>query len=178
MIDRIANAFRRFRKSEDGSAVVPFALWMPVMVGIALSTIEVGAMTLRHTQLERALDQTVREVRLGTGHTYTHAQLKQMICDRTSILGDCGAMLHLEMIGLDMRDWTDPPSNVDCTDVAQEVTPQRTFEFGREHQTMLLRACYKYNPITPVSRIGSPVKVDENGFTGVVSTATFVYEPM
>ena len=46
-------------------------------------------------ELKRALDQTVREVRLGTGHTYTHAQLKQMICDRTTILGDCSTMLHL-----------------------------------------------------------------------------------
>ena len=178
MIARIAKTLRRFRKSEDGSAVVPFALWMPMMVGIALSTIEVGAMTLRHTQLERALDLTVREVRLGTGHTYTHAQLKQMICDRTTILGDCSTMLHLEMIGLDMRDWTDPPSSIECTDVALDVTPQRTFEFGQEHETMLLRACYKYKPITPVSRIGSPVKLDENGFTGVVSTSTFVHEPM
>ncbi|MCA0964284.1 TadE/TadG family type IV pilus assembly protein [Salipiger bermudensis] len=178
MIGRIATTLRRLIKSEDGSAVVPFALWMPVMLGIGLSTIEVGAMTLRHTQLERAMDLTVRDVRLGTGHTYTHAQLKQMICDRTTILGNCATMLHLEMIGLDLRDWTDPPSSIECTDLALDVTPQRNFQFGQEHEAMLLRACYKYRPITLVSRIGSPVKVDEHGFTGVVSTATFVYEPM
>ena len=178
MIGRLAKAFRRFRKCEDGSAVVPFALWTPVMIGIALSTVEVGAMTLRHTQLERALDLTVRDVKLGTGQVYTHAQLKQMICDRTTILGDCSDMLHLEMVGLDMRDWTDPPARVECTDVALDVTPQRNFEFGQEHETMFLRACYKYKPITPVSRIGSPVKTDANGYTGVVSTATFVHEPM
>ncbi len=178
MIGRLAKAFRRFRKCEDGSAVVPFALWTPVMIGIALSTVEVGAMTLRHTQLERALDLTVREIKLGTGQIYSHSELKAMICAKTSILADCGEMLHLEMIGLDMRDWTDPPSTVECTDVALDVTPQRNFEFGQEHETMLLRACYKYRPISPVSKLGRPVKTDADGYTGVVSTATFVHEPM
>lgn len=178
MIARIAKALRRFRNADDGSALVPFALWTPVMLGVALSTVEVGALTLRHTQLERALDLTVREMRLGTGRTYTHAELKTMICSQTSILADCGQMLHLEMVGLDMRDWTDPPTTVECTDVGVDVTPQRNFEFGREHETMMLRACYKYRPISPVTALGRPVKTDTDGYTGVVSTAVFVHEPM
>ncbi|APZ53549.1 TadE/TadG family type IV pilus assembly protein [Salipiger abyssi] len=177
MIGFIKNTLRRFRNGEEGSVVVPFALWTPLMVGIALSTIEMGALTIRQTQLERALDQTIREVKLGTGTAYTPEQLKQSICDRANALPDCMNKLQLEMVGLDMRAWVQPPATVDCIDTALEVTPQRTFEAGREHEMMLLRACYKYRPISPTSYLGSTLQTDAQGYTALVSTGTFVHEP-
>ncbi|WP_328805899.1 pilus assembly protein [Salipiger abyssi] len=157
--------------------VVPFALWTPLMVGIALSTIEMGALTIRHTQLERALDQTIREVKLGTGTVYTHDQLKQSICDNASALPDCMDMLQLEMVVLDLRNWVQPPENADCVDTNRDVTPQRTFEAGREQEMMLLRACYKYRPVSPTSYLGSTLHTDSQGYTALVSTGTFVHEP-
>lgn len=178
MIGFIKNTLRRFRDSDEGSATVPFALWTPLMVGIALSAVEMGALTVRHTQLERALDQTIREVKLGTGSTYTHEELKEKICGRASVLTDCVNMLHLEMIGLDMRDWTPPPETADCVDTAATVTPQRNFTAGEQHEMMLLRACYKYKPISPTSYLASSLPKDQQGYTALVSTGTFVHEPL
>lgn len=177
MIGFIKTALRRFRNGEEGSVVVPFALWTPLMVGIALSTVEMGALTIRHTQLERALDQTIREVKLGTGTVYTHEELKQSICDRANALPDCMETLQLEMVGLDLRNWVQPDANADCVDTALEVTPQRHFEAGREHEMMLLRACYKYRPISPTSYLGSTMHTDAEGYTALVATGTFVHEP-
>lgn len=68
---------RRFRADDDGSMVVPIALWMPIFLLLIISSIELGTITVRSTVLERALDQTVRDVKLGTGPN-THAQMKEI----------------------------------------------------------------------------------------------------
>ncbi|WP_417720314.1 TadE/TadG family type IV pilus assembly protein [Salipiger sp.] len=174
----IKTALRRFRDSEEGSMVVPFALWTPLFVGLVLSTIELGTLTLRHTVLERALDQTVRSVKLDTGRAYSHEVLKSKICDRAAVLPDCVSKIHLEMIQLDMRAWTEPPHTADCVDTAAEVTPQRTFTYGAGHEMMLLRACYKYRPISPSGYLSSSLPTDDQGYTALVSTTAFVTEPM
>ena len=173
----LKKALRHFRDSEAGSAVVPFALWTPLMVGIALSTVEMGALTIRQTQLEQALDQTIREVKLGTGQVYTHEELKQKICDRADVLANCMDTLQLEMVGLNMRDWVEPPDTVDCVDTAEDITPQRNFEFGKEHETMMLRACYLYRPVSPTSYLAGSLEKDAQGYTALVATGAFVNEP-
>ncbi|EPX85569.1 TadE/TadG family type IV pilus assembly protein [Salipiger mucosus] len=178
MIRFIKTALCRFRDREDGSMVVPFALWTPLFIGLVLSTIELGTVTLRQTVLERALDQSVRGIKLATGSTYDHALLKSKICARAGTLPDCENTLQLEMLRLDPRDWTEPPHDANCVDTAQPVTPQRAFEFGQEHDLMLLRACYKYRPISPAGYLSSDLATDAEGYTALVSTAVYVSEPL
>ncbi|EIE53103.1 hypothetical protein AL036_06330 [Salipiger aestuarii] len=189
----VLNALRRFRDSEEGTAVVSVALWAPFMVSIALSTVEMGALTMRQVSLERALDKTIREVKLETGRTWTHAQMKTDICDRATVLTNCDHLLHLEMLSVDMRDYVAPNPQAECTDtvklltsensdgieipLSDRLTAQRNFENGQAHQTMVLRACYKYKPISPLSYFGGAIPKDEKGFTAVVSTGLFVHEP-
>jgi len=167
---------RSFRESEDGSMVVPFALWMPVFILLIVSSIELGTLTIRHTQLERALDQTVRDVKIGSGAA-THDELKQAICEKTSVLPGCMTTLHLEMIVLDMRNWSTPPAQADCVDISEEVTPQRNFEHGEGGQMMLLRACYKFQPVTPIGSLNASLRTDGNGYSALISTSAFVHEP-
>ena len=83
------------------------------------------------------------------------------------------------MVTLNMRSWREPEANADCVDTSTgEVTPQRTFEHGQEHETMMLRACYKYRPISPTSYLAAELPKDAQGYTALVSTASFVHEPM
>jgi hypothetical protein len=42
---------------------------------------------------------------------------------------------------------------------------------------MLLRACYKYRPITPAGTISSSLSKDASGYTALVATTAFVHEP-
>ncbi|SFQ12668.1 TadE-like protein [Roseivivax halotolerans] len=184
MMRSLLNPTRGFWRDEDGSSVVPFALWAPVFVAVILSGVELATLTARHTSLEQALDLTVRDVRLGTGTTYTRASLKEAICDRASILPDCIENLQLEMVSLDLRDWTDPPSQAACADTSGgggsnvgEATPVVKFEYGRDNEMMFLRACYMFDPIAPTSDFSQALVKDANGYSAIVSSAAFVHEP-
>ncbi len=170
------SALRRFWRNEDGNAVVPYALWLPLFVAIIVSAVEIGTVTVRHAQLERALDQTVREVKIGVG-SHSHDALKSAICAKTTVLPGCDQTLHLEMIPVNMRSYAAPASQADCADIGQEATPQRNFRNGSGGQLMILRACYKFRPLTAASTFNASLPKDEHGYTAIVSTSAFVYEP-
>ncbi|SIT16129.1 hypothetical protein SAMN05421759_12344 [Roseivivax lentus] len=179
MTRNLLNSARHFWQNEDGATqVVPFALWMPVFVATILSGIELSAVTVRHTALERALDETVRDVRLGTGTIYDHNSLKTSICERAAILPDCMNTLQLEMVKLDMRAWTDPPADVKCVDQGSTVAPVVDFEYGRDNELMYLRACYEFEPVAPTSYFSEAMVTDANGYSAIVSTSAFVQEPL
>lgn len=167
-----------FCDDESGAnSVIPFALWTPIFVGILLMSIELGFVTLRHTALERALDETVREVRIGVYTPPQHAELKDTICEKAAMLADCQENLRLEMMVRDLRAWNTIPSKADCVDVSQEVNPVREFTNGNSNQLMILRACYKFTPISPATGFASFLTLDDAGNTALVATSAFVQEP-
>lgn len=170
------SALRRFWRNEDGNAVVPYALWLPAFVAIIVSAVEIGTVSVRHAQLERALDQTVREVKIGVS-PYSHDALKTAICAKTTVLPGCNETLQLEMIPVDMHNYSAPPAQADCADIGQEATPQRSFTNGVGGELMILRACYKFRPLTAVSTFNASLPKDDQGYTAIVSTSAFVYEP-
>jgi len=169
---------RAFLREEKGSAhTIEFVLWVPLFLVLIIATIEMGAMTMRHTQLERSLDSAVREVRLGTSTDITHSDMKAAICEGAPLLADCNATLQLEMIPLDLRSWTNPPNSIDCVDTTRDVNPLRQFDPGADNQLMYLRACYKYTPIAPLGQLAGSLYADDEGYTRVVSFSAFVQEP-
>lgn len=176
MIRSFLPALRRFCASEDGNAVAAFALWLPLFVGIIVSAVELGTITVRHTQLERALDQSVRDLKIGVTAP-THDALKASICARTTVLPGCSQTLHLEMIPLDMRNLQAPSATADCADTTQDATPQRVFSHGSGGTLMFLRACYKFRPLTPAATLNASLPKDDQGYTAIISTSAFVYEP-
>ena len=177
MIGFLKNSVRHFLRDDDGSMVVPFALWTPLFIGLMVSSIEMGTLTIRHSALERAMDQTVRELRLGTGTHYSHAELKDMICVKAGVLPNCAGMLHLEMIKMDMRAFNEPDYLPDCVDLAEEATPQRNFQYGASNEVMFLRACYKYDPFSPAGYLGGSMMADDEGNVALIATSAFVQEP-
>ncbi|WP_136443102.1 TadE/TadG family type IV pilus assembly protein [Pacificoceanicola onchidii] len=177
MIARVTNAFTRFRTEESGSMVVPFALWTPVFLVLILSAIELGTVTIRQTALERAMDDTVRDLRLDSSALTTHDELKAQICATAAVLPACDEMLRLEMVSLDMRNWSAPEASADCVDVSQDINPVRSYYRGGDQEIMLLRACYKYQPITPAGTLSSSLAKDAAGYTAIVTSTAFVNEP-
>lgn len=174
----LTRRIRAFLREEKGSVhTIEFVLWVPLFLILIIATIEMGAMTMRHTQLERSLDSTVREVRLGTGENLTHSILKDSICEGAPLLTSCQDTLQLEMISLDLRNWSNPPTDADCVDTAQTVNPLRQFDSGTDNELMYLRACYKYRPIAPTGALAGSLYADDEGFTKIVSFSAFVQEP-
>ena len=83
------------------------------------------------------------------------------------------------MVPVDLRGFGGLSTTVGCTDASQPVQPVTQFIHGGEHQMMLMRACYKFDPIFPSSGLGYQMAQngDGAGMAKMVSTAAFVQEP-
>lgn len=178
MIRNLKRALTRFRRDEDGAAVVEFAITFPSMLFLFLSGVELGMMSLQHQALERALDLTVRDIRLGTGSAPQHDEIKDLICERAGYFEQCGEHLRLEMVLLDPREWSGVPPGPDCIDKSEDVAPYRSFvNDAGENELMILRACVKIDPVFPTTGLGANMVTDGAGQYSLVSTTVFVQEP-
>lgn len=177
MIRVISKVLSKFRRSEDGHATVEFAITFPAMLFMLLSGVELGFVTLKHSALERAMDLTVRDIRLGTGTAPQHDELKDLICVRAGFIEDCSNNLRLEMVQFDPRNWAGISDDVDCTDKSEEVAPVRTFINGQSNELMMLRACAKIDPVFPTTGLGKNMVKDGAGQYSLVSISAFVQEP-
>ncbi|SFT49623.1 TadE/TadG family type IV pilus assembly protein [Sedimentitalea nanhaiensis] len=178
MIRSFLQPARRFLRREDGVATLEFVLTFPAMLMIMLSSIEVGMMTLNHSGLERAMDLTVRDIRLSTGTAPQYDEIKNRICQRAGFIKDCGNNLKLEMVQVDPRDWVGVSREVTCTDASKEVQPKTMFKNdAKDNELMILRACAKIKPIFPTTGLGKSIKKDGAGQYALVSTSVFVQEP-
>lgn len=168
---------RRFRRSEDGTATIEFALTFPAIMLVFMSSVELGMATFNHSMLERAVDMTVRDIRLGTGTAPQHDEMKNLICERAAFITECDKNLKLEMVQVDPRNWIGIDVEADCTDLSEEVAPVRNFDNGKENELMILRACAKINPVFPTTGIGKQIEKDGAGQYALISTSAFVQEP-
>lgn len=177
MIRALRSTLRRFRRDEAGNATIEFAITFPALIVLMLSGLELGFVTLEHSMLERALNLTVRDIRLGTGSAPQHDEIKTMICDRAGFIPNCSTSLKLEMIQVDPRAWAGLDLTPDCTDKSEEVLPVRNFVNGQSNDLMILRACAKIDPVFPTTGLGSSLATDAYGQFALVSTTVFVQEP-
>ncbi len=178
MIRRVSNRAKRFLRREDGNATVEFAITFPAMLMFMLSGIELGIMALNHSGLERAMDLTVRDIRLGTGTAPQHDQIKDLICQRAGFIKNCNSNLRLEMVQVDPRDWIGIDQEATCTDASKEVQPKTVFKNdAKDNELMILRACAKIDPVFPTTGLGKNIKKDGAGQYALVSTSVFVQEP-
>ncbi|WP_420011865.1 TadE/TadG family type IV pilus assembly protein [Tateyamaria sp.] len=177
MIRKATTFLRRFRRDEDGQMLVEFALAIPLIFTLFMTSVEMGIYTLRQVFLDRGLDMAIRNVRLNTGANYSHNDIKVMICEYSHFLDDCDSALKLELNPINPRAFAGFDGAADCADVSQPVTPSRSFVHGGEHELMLVRACYMFKPVFPTSGLGYSFTKDGSGRSKMVSLSGFVQEP-
>ena len=181
MISSLRHRLRRLRRAEGGNATVEFVILFPLVLIIIAFGLELTFINLRHAALERAMDQTIRDIRLGTGTAPQHDDIKDLICERAQFIENCDTHLRLEMVMVDPRNWVDIDGNADCTDKEEEVSPVREFVNGQENELMILRACARNDPIFPNATLGISQNLasDPDGEKqySLVSTSAFVQEP-
>ncbi|KAJ02491.1 pilus assembly protein [Sulfitobacter mediterraneus] len=174
----LKNQLRRFRRDEDGSAlVIEFCIFIPILFGAFLMSVEMGLYSMRQMYLDRGLDIAVRYVRLNTNVAMTHDQIKTIICDNAGFLEDCDSSLRLEMTPVDPRNFATFDQQADCVDTAQPVQPVRGFTLGQQHELMMMRACVRFDPVYPTSGLGYAFEKDGSGKARMLSSSTFVQEP-
>jgi hypothetical protein len=169
---------RRFRRDEKGSAIMlEFVLFVPLLFGAFLMSVEMGLYSVQRMFLDRGLDMAVRHVRLNTGQPLTHNQLKDMVCDYAGFVKDCDTTLRLEMNSINPRDFSQFDQDADCVDLSAPIQPVRGFTLGQQQEMMMLRACVKFRPIYPTTGLGYALEKDGSGRAKMVAVAAFVQEP-
>lgn len=178
MIKQLARKIMRFRRDEDGGALmIEFVIFVPVLFGAFLMAAEMGMYSMRQMFLDRGLDLAVRHVRLNTNVALSHNDLKDMVCEYSGFLPDCDNTLRLEMTPINPRQFSSLPPQPDCVDVSEPINPVRGFTLGQEQQMMLLRACVMFKPMYPTTGLGFAWEKDGSGRAKMVSVAAFVQEP-
>ncbi|EBA16665.1 hypothetical protein RSK20926_02634 [Roseobacter sp. SK209-2-6] len=167
----------KFRRREDGNATIEFVILAPLLLLMLVSTVELGMINLRQSQLERALDITVRGIRLSTGSAPQHNEIRDQVCDLSGFIDDCATSLRLEMVQLDPFAWSPVDPEPDCVNSIEDVQPVRTFVGGASNELMLIRACMKYRPFISTWGLGDVLEKDGDGRASLFAASAFVQEP-
>lgn len=176
---RLTRRLRQLVRREDGTASVEFVLVLPVVFALLLSSAEAGFLQLRYVLLQRALDITVRELRLGQIPSPTHDKVKQEICKWTTMMPDCMGSLMVELTPVDTTNWTGLNSPASCVDRSEPLNQQVAPNFtpGTDDNLMLIRVCGVYDPYFPTIGLGLQITKDSSGAYHLVATSAFVNEP-
>lgn len=168
---------RWLRRDTRGAAAVEFALVVPMLLAIIFSTFEGGWIMLQSIMLDRAVDMTVRELRLGTFANPTHEAMRAKVCERAMVLLNCEASLALELIPITAGVASYPTDDTRCVDRRSEIAPVLRFNGGARSDIMFVRACYVVSPITPGLGLSLALNKDESGALRLISKSAFINEP-
>lgn len=177
MFERFKVWLRRSAREEGGTSTVPFVLFVPLFMTMVMSSTEMGTLLFRQVMLERGLDMTVRDLRLGTWVPATSTDLKRRICNYAGIIPSCMNALLVELRPVSKATWAPLSSGPVCVDRSAAVQPVTTFIAGTSNDLMLVRACVKFVPIFPTNGFGFGMPKDNTGAYALVSSTAFVNEP-
>ena len=185
MIAKIVANARQFWRREEGNPAVEFMLIFPAFMWLTMSGVEIGILAFNHANLERALDETIRDVRLNhlekytsnTEQGWTHDLLKSIVCEKASFISDCDENLALEMTRIDPYVGNTLNADPYCVDTPEEIRPSQTFSPGASNELMIIRACVEINPLWTFSQLGQLAQKDPDGQYELHATTVFVHEP-
>lgn len=166
--------------AEDGSSTAQFAVMLPAVLFVFFAVFEGGMFMVRYVMLDRALDMTVRELRLGIFVNPSFAKLKQEICRKTVIFPDCMTDMKLELTRIDPVAWNFPTLPLKCVDRSEPIDPSvipPDPNLGVENDIMLIRACITMPAMFPTTGIGLGLPKDSGGRYAVSSLSAYSNEP-
>ncbi len=168
--------FRTFLKASSGAATVEFVIIFPLLIAIVFSTFELGWITTRQMMLDRGLNLTIRDLRLGRIPNPTHNTLKALVCDRSLILRDCINSIHMELIPMSLATGL-PAAPTQCVDRTGVIAPVENFTAGVEEDIMYVRVCVIVDPLMPGMGLGAALNKDASGGMAMVAFSAFKREP-
>lgn len=192
MIRSLLNKCRRFRRKEDGMATIEFVILFPAFLMATYSGVEYGIVAYNHAHLERALDETIQDVRMNHIAKYdsspnaewTHTLIKRIICDKALALPDCFANLAVEMTSIDPfvgnplqgAQFTTPI----CVDTPEDIRGKddQLFTPGASNELMIIRACIEISPLFVGTTLGRLAQKDSDGQYELHASTVFVHEPV
>lgn len=169
---------RNFRRNQRGATAVEFALVAPMLLALIFGTMEVGWTMVQTIMLDRALDTTVRSLRIGSLANPTQQSVRAAICAEAMVLADCNNTLTLELVPIELMSAASYPSdNARCVDRSGAINPVLRFNAGARTQTVFVRACFVVEPLTPGLGFALALPKDETGAYRIIAKTGFVNEP-
>lgn len=179
----VSRGLRKLRRDESGSiAAMEFVILLPVFITLFVSAFELAIWMNRQVLLDRALDLTVRDLRLGTWPNLSGEEgpniLKESICSRLgNFVGDCENEILLELYPMPRPDWPLPDPRARCVDRGDTEEPIVNFTDGPENEMMLVRACVMVDPFFPGTGLALELQDNIGDGMAIVSTSAYVNEP-
>lgn len=167
-------------RAEDGNSSIEFALALPFVLYSFFAVFEGGMFMTRYVMIDSAVDQMVRDLRLGKLTDTTFKGLKERVCARTIVVPNCMTELKLELMPVNSSTWTFPTSKVQCVNRSQPIDPLTDAEqaqIGSSNQTMLIRACVTMDAMFPTTGIGLRLKKSGDDGYDIITTSAFTNEP-
>jgi Flp pilus assembly protein TadG len=170
---KLANAFRK----EDGTASIEFLFAVPILMTIFMASFEAGMFMARHVMLDRAVDMTMRELRLGLMGAINHNDLRTKMCTRAVMLHNCNSLLKIEMTPLSTITWAMPAVPPTCVDRTTAIDPVTNYVPGGSNEPVIVRVCVRQNAMFPTTGIGLALPKDAQGGYALTAKSIFVNEP-
>ncbi len=133
-------------------------------------------MTTRQMMLERGVNLTIRDLRLGKIENPTHDGLKGLICQRATILRDCVANINMELVPMSLSGGL-PQTSTQCVDRTGVIAPVESFSAGINEDIMFVRVCVVVDPLMPGMGIGAGLNLLDGGGFAMVASSAFKREP-
>ncbi|WP_281858227.1 TadE/TadG family type IV pilus assembly protein [Litoreibacter halocynthiae] len=157
---RLVRTWRRLMGREDGNATIEFAILFPAFFLLFMVVFELGLLMTRYMMFDRALDISVREMRLSENRAFTKDQVKQLLCSQTVILANhCMDDLTIELVRLSDvsgASWTFPAEGAQCRDYGNDVIPVTQFDSPtKSNEVVFVRACMSIKPFFEVAGLGA-----------------------
>jgi Flp pilus assembly protein TadG len=167
----------RFWRREDGAATVEFVIIFPVFISLFLASFELGLYMTRQVMLDRAVDISVRALRLGQFADPTPQDIRDSICARAGlVVANCDNRILIEMTRVPTTTWQTLPTSATCVNRDEEVEPVVTFNGGQPNDMMLIRVCALLEPVFFTTHLGLKMQTYGN-FYALTATSAFVNEP-
>lgn len=172
-------ALRSGLLADAGTATLEFLILMPTMFFFIANAGEATTILGRGALLDRALDLTMRDLRLGNLDGKKGDVLKETLCDYAIGLPDCMKAIDIELRPLSPANITAMTDTIRCSNRGEDLKPVLTpVQAGAANQIMLVRVCASYEPMFPTFMgIGAAMPKDENGDYRLVSLSSYVREP-
>lgn len=176
-LTRVLQALKRRWRAEDGAVTVEFVVVFPFVLSVLFMAIDSGVTQLRQTFLNRSVDIVMRDVRLG--RQSQSDSIKELICNRTSLLRNCMQNITVEMQPIDTIHFTGLDEPIRCIDRELELIPQVTFNVGAPggQELMMVKVCVVADPFIRMTGMVNQMPINADGDYVLVNTSIFVKEP-
>lgn len=187
---RISFFLRSWAERQDGAVTVEFVVIVPFVLSLFFASVDVGISLLRQVMLDRAVDLTVREIRLGNPAFDSSDDIKNAICTgipdtssgMRSVMQEaaCLAGITVELRIIDDESFAGLDAPVGCIDREEDITPAVTFNprsAADPQQLMLIRTCVVSDPFIRWTGVLTAMPVNAEGDYVAVSRGIFVNEP-